>query len=271
MALTHQQNATFDRILRAVTDSELRAVVENLALTITPLLASNRTYYGSSGAVVSTELPDHQRVLELEYWHTIAMAQFQRMLIQWATGQIAPEPKQVEYILPPLQDQDVWFCNNFIIRLPTYQSFSLVAIILIIDLGTLLIIVSLYKESFAELIITKCFKKPVPPRYWEDEDMLVQRSPRKPRPPSKDLLPVSPARRPRRRTETTTRSSIPDSHGVSPPTLPPENRKMSIIELDSNADMGLRLGLVPHKTLSRFSWVAISFDNSDTSSLDKPG
>ncbi len=123
-ALTPLQNATFDRVLRAVAASTLEHLIYNLAFTTTPLLASNATLSGASGAWVSGALPENQWEMELQYWHSIVMAQLQRTIVQWATGQIAPEPR---YLVPPAVGQDVWFCNNLLVPSTVYQSFDVVA------------------------------------------------------------------------------------------------------------------------------------------------
>ncbi|KAJ9495639.1 hypothetical protein H2202_008927 [Exophiala xenobiotica] len=96
-ALTPFQNATFDRMLRAVAPSLMRQLLENLALTTTPLLASSESLSGTSGLVVSQALPNTQWEEELKFWHAIAMAQLQRTTVQWATGQIAPTPQYVHH------------------------------------------------------------------------------------------------------------------------------------------------------------------------------
>ncbi|KAK5551959.1 hypothetical protein LTR46_010076 [Exophiala xenobiotica] len=170
-ALTPHQNATFDRMLRAATASSMRHLLENLALTTTPILANNLVHSGASGAVISQALPNNQWEMEIAFWHAVAMAQFQRTIVQWATGQIAPEPQYVQYLQPPTESQDIWFCNNLIIPSTVYESFSFVAIILVVTLGTLVILVSLTIERFAALI-RKWFRKRPARGDWEDDNML---------------------------------------------------------------------------------------------------
>ena len=94
-------------------------VVQSLAQTSTPLLAVNEIAVGAH--VLSLHLPNNQWQLELNYWHSIAMAQFQRTIIQWATGQIAPEP---QFLLQPQTEPDTWFCKNLAVAfnsLPVLQ------------------------------------------------------------------------------------------------------------------------------------------------------
>ncbi|KAK5213989.1 hypothetical protein LTR41_000181 [Exophiala xenobiotica] len=167
-ALTPLQNATFDRMLRAVGASRLGHVIEYLAVTTTPLLASNATLSGSSGAWVSGALPENQWEMELQYWHSIVMAQLQRTIVQWATGQIAAEP---HYLIPPAVGQDVWFCNNLLVPSTVYQSFNVVAIIFMVGFGIFLIVVSLTIERLTALA-KKCLGKSPPRRDWDHDDFL---------------------------------------------------------------------------------------------------
>lgn len=167
-ALTPHQNATFDRLLRAVAGSSLWNVVLNLALTTTPMLASNATYSGASGDTVSPPLHENQWEMELQYWYSIAMAQLQRTIVQYATGQIAVSP---EYLLPPTAQQDIWFCNSLIVPSTVYQSYNAMAIILVISLGISVILVSLSVECLAALL-RKCLGMSTTPRRWSQDNIL---------------------------------------------------------------------------------------------------
>ncbi|ETN38438.1 uncharacterized protein HMPREF1541_06473 [Cyphellophora europaea CBS 101466] len=149
-ALTPHQNATFDRILRAATQGSLRAVVNGLAVTSTPLLAISQIAVGST--VVSMGLPETQWQRELNYWHSISMAQLQRTIVQYATGQIAA---QSEYLLPASEAQDKWFCDNLMIPSTVYQSFSILKMILILLFGAAVITISLNIEAI-ERSARKC-------------------------------------------------------------------------------------------------------------------
>ncbi|KAK5242010.1 hypothetical protein LTR20_007155 [Exophiala xenobiotica] len=170
-ALTPHQNATFDRMLRAVANSCLAHVIEHLAVTTTPMLASSVCVTGTSGAVLSQTLPDDQWETELQFWHSIAMAQVQRGVVQWGTGQIAPSPQHVEYLLPPTTEQDIWFCKNLIVPSTFYQSFSVMAISLLVAFGTFVIIVSLTIERLAAFA-RRCFRQSPPQGDWEHDNML---------------------------------------------------------------------------------------------------
>lgn len=181
-SLSPHQNASFDRMLRAITSASMRNIVQNLQGTTTPMLATNVSLGGTSGAVVSTKLPNDQWTLEVNFWHSIAMAQFQRSIVQWATGQAVPYPQYdgIEYLLPPTEEQDKWFCKSLVIQSMVYQSFSFVAMILIVVFGLLIIIVSLAVEELAA-VLRKCLKRSVPYRGWDQFDMLSDRTPIHPR------------------------------------------------------------------------------------------
>lgn len=175
-ALTPKQNATFDRILRAVAESRLEVVVAGLAVTTTTILASNATLVGKSGAVLSQALPDGQWKLELGYWHSVAMAQLQRTVVRWATGQIAAEPQYVQYLLRPTEPQDIWFCDNMIVPSTVYQSFSVMATILIVLIGTMITVTSLFIEDVAPWN-ERCFRESASRKHWDHDDLLELRRP----------------------------------------------------------------------------------------------
>ncbi|KAK5940744.1 hypothetical protein PMZ80_007161 [Knufia obscura] len=172
-ALTPNQNATFDRIMRAVADSLLFHIVQNLGATSTPLLASNGSMFGKSGAVVSQVLPDDQWKLELRYWHSVAMAQLQQSVVSWATGAIAAKPQGIQALLKPTEPQDVWFCKNMVVPSFSYQSFSVVSIILVVTSGAFITTVSLTVEQLAALL-QKLLRldEPDSRKHWEYDDLL---------------------------------------------------------------------------------------------------
>lgn len=170
-ALNPHQNATFDRVIRAVAASRLGQMLQFLQRTTTPMLASNHTASGSSGLTVSQPLPNDQWHLELNYWHSISMAQLQRTVVQWATGQIAPEPQYVNYLLRPEEERDKWFCENLIIPSDAFQSFSVVSIVLLIAFGTFVIIAGLTIRSMT-MFIRKHIGRPVSRDDWDRHAML---------------------------------------------------------------------------------------------------
>lgn len=273
-ALTPHQNATFDRMLRAVGFSTIKHVVEYLALTTNPLLASNITLSGGTGAVISPPLPEDQWKHELNYWHSISMAQLQRTLLQWGTGQVAPEPQYVQYILPPTEEQDIWFCKNMIVPSMVYESFSVVAIILIVISGTLVIVTSLTIEHLASLI-RRCFKRADPKLRWDDDDMLELRQPinEEPRSIPPQPLPKDEGYRPTSRrapanqglglsTDAERKASVLGDRRVSSQALPPQDPAFSFVSdwIDSlSITESLRSERRPRSR--RESWRTISLNS----------
>lgn len=160
--LTPRQNATFDRMLLAASASNLRSAV------IPPLLASASTYPGKSGAVLSSALPENQWVKELEFWHSVGMAQLQRNIVEWANARVAPYSQS---LIPATAPQDVWFCNNVVVPSAVCHSFSVIAIVLIIAFGLLVTTVSFFIEQLANTL-RKCFRKNASTYHWGNDDLL---------------------------------------------------------------------------------------------------
>ena len=137
-SLTPNQNATFNRMAWATTSASFYSIIGGLGQTTgRSLLAFDKTAGGRT--TLSLKLPNNQWQLEVNYWHSIAMAQLQRGIAQWGTGQVAADTR---YLLPPQLDQDIWFCQNLMIPSTTFQSFSVITIILILCTGILVITTS---------------------------------------------------------------------------------------------------------------------------------
>lgn len=161
--LTPKQNATFNRILEGVYSSRLAYIVPYLAMTTSPLLANTFAFDGKSGDVISEPLPKDQWKREIANWHSIGMAHLQRIIARWATGQIVPDP---QYLDQPTEPQDVWFCRSFVVPSTTYESFSVLAIVLIVFFGTLIIIVGSCIDPLAELFKRRFKGTRTPRRPW---------------------------------------------------------------------------------------------------------
>ena len=194
--LSAHQNVTFDRMLRAAFGSSLGQVVGSLARTKTPLIATDQAV--TKETVLSLKLPNNQWELELKFWHSIAMAQLQRTIVQWSTGQIAPDPET--QLVRPGTEADSWFCKNLIIPSTVYQSFSILYLVLILTIGTLVILVSWNVEKISGWLQFRSTKGLSLKRIWDDDHMLglkmsTQRTSWKPRPPPKDYAPRAPPAR----------------------------------------------------------------------------
>lgn len=278
-ALDGHRNATFDRMLRAVTSGGMKEVVEKLSVTNSPLLAVNEIATGST--VVSLPLPIDQWERELTYWHSIAMAQMQRTVVQWSSGQISPDPK---YLLKPVEEQDKWFCQNQLIPSTVYQSFSIMSIILIAIFGTLVIVISLNIEALAR-VLRRCLRRSKPRKDWDNDDMLklpgsFRDSVWKPRPPPKDKHPAtpstlysgaSPSKKAPMKTPPSTGTSIDNEMGSwtrsSSPTLPPADRSIPAITISPVPCETSHLTPHPIHRVDRDSWMAISLNGLDTTSV----
>jgi hypothetical protein len=165
--LTANQMVILDRLMRSATASSMKRVVEGLAVSSTPMLAINSAV--SESSTLSVAIPSYQWQLEAKYWHSVAMALFQRTFVEYGTGQVAAQPA---YILPPPTASDRWFCENLMIRGTAYQSFSVIALILIVGIGSFIILVSLNIESLAGAIQTRLGRGLAGRDMWEDHDML---------------------------------------------------------------------------------------------------
>jgi hypothetical protein len=135
--------------MRAVTVSSMRQVIEGLKISNAPMLAIN-LLTAIEYSTLSLVLPPNQRELEAEYWASIAMAQLQRTIVEYGTGQIAANTK---YILPPVTDGDRRFCQNLMIQGTAFQSFSVLALTVVLVVGTLIIVLSLSIEALASYFL----------------------------------------------------------------------------------------------------------------------
>ena len=188
--LRPKQNVTFDRMLRAVYTSSIAQVVASLAKTKTPLLAIDAAALGTH--VISLKLPDNQWELELLNWHSIALAQLQRTIVQWSTGQIAPDP--ATQLVPPETKSDSFFCHNLRVPSTVYQSFCILYLILILAIGMLVIIISWNVENVVGWMRLHSSKGANSRKVWDDHNMLgftksMTRQSWRPMPPPKDYAP----------------------------------------------------------------------------------
>jgi hypothetical protein len=165
--LTAKQNVTLDRILRAVTSSGMNLILSEIKEQPEGLAALNRTV--TEETTISLPLPDNQWQVELVRWQTIAMAQLQRTMVEYATGQIAASPG---YLLPPQSDSEKWLCQNMMIQSAVYQSFSVMALVLIVVFGMILILISLTIETSVGWVQRRFNRGAHGREMWEDHHML---------------------------------------------------------------------------------------------------
>ena len=190
--LTPNQKVTFERMLRAAVASSIAQITLSLGKTSTPLLAMKNE--ASQSHSMSLWLPDDQWQRELKNWHTVAMAQLQRTMVQWATGQVAPRTEG--QLLRPNTAPDMWFCNSLMIRSTVYQSFNVLTLALTVALGACVIILSWTIEDMTAWFQLRSNKGPTLRGLWDNDHILrlrnyTARSSWKPRPPPKDHLSVA--------------------------------------------------------------------------------
>lgn len=161
---TANQNVTLGRIMGAISTSKLSDVTS--ALSSAALTANNLTLV--EGVDTST-LPDDQWVLEVTYWHSIALAQLQRNMLEYATGQIAA---QLEYFVPPETQAEKWICQNLIIDSDIFQSYSIMTLALIFLCGSMVMSLGLYIETVVSWIQRRFDRGARGREMWEDHYLL---------------------------------------------------------------------------------------------------
>ena len=166
--LSARQNVTFDRMVRAADASSIAQITTSLAEARPPLLASAQAAVQSTA--MSLHLPSNQWQVELRNWYVIALAQFQRTLMQWGTGDVAPSPQS--QLVRPQTEPDSWFCDNMVIPSARHQSFSVIRLILIGVAGTAVIMISWNIENLTTWIRIRCGKDLTSKQIWDEDDML---------------------------------------------------------------------------------------------------
>jgi hypothetical protein len=189
-SMTPHQRVVFDRMIEAVLASGLAYVVPSLAASKTPLLATEEA--AAQAHVMSLGLPDNQWQLELKFWHSIAMAQLQRNIVQWSTGQIASDPQT--QLVRAESEPGQWFCKNLIIPSTVYQSFSVVWLTLILSVGMLVILVSWTIEDVTAWMHMRSRRGSALRKVWDEHHILrlkeaLPRGSWRPSPPPKDSGP----------------------------------------------------------------------------------
>ena len=166
--LTARQNVTFDRMLRATYLASILKITNSLQATKAPMLAN--TQVATSDASVTLKLPDIQWQLELEHWHNVSMAHLQRTLVNWATGQIASDPRS--QLVPAKSGPDAWFCRNLIVPSTVYQSFCVVWLSIILAAGTFVIVVSWTIEEIPSRVQFRSQRMYTLRRIWDQDHIL---------------------------------------------------------------------------------------------------
>ena len=167
IALSPVQNITLDRVLNAVAMASIENIASTLAYVSAPLLALDKRM--SEKHTVSLPLPKDQWKQEVEYWQSISLAQLQRTIVEFGTGQVAAQTK---YLLPPSTDAQRWICQNLMIRSTVYQSFRILALSLILITGLSVILLSLWIEEVGAWLVRRLGRDGAAGEIWKDHDML---------------------------------------------------------------------------------------------------
>ena len=170
--LTPHQKITFDHLIDALWLSTIGQVTTSLALNRSPVKASELTM--ARNYFMSIPLPDNQWQIELANWHSISLAMFQRLVMQWVTGDTVPEPESRSQLIPPQTDADTWFCQSMKIGSSRHQSFKVVPIFIILITGTLVIVLSWNIEDVTAWIQYRLrYDRGLAMReLWDEDDML---------------------------------------------------------------------------------------------------
>jgi hypothetical protein len=177
--MTPNQNITLNRLLSAVTAASLLEIADTFTAFSVPLLAGSKTL--SESHTISLPLPSDQWKAELAYWQSISLAQLQRSMILYGTGQIAARP---EYLLKPSTEAERWLCENLMIRSTVFQNFSVCALGALLGIGLVVIGLSLWIEGVAEWVDKRFGRRTkrlegegaVTGLEWKDHDMLGEQA-----------------------------------------------------------------------------------------------
>jgi hypothetical protein len=165
---TDRQNSTYIRVFQSVEDSTLSVLLSRLIQRDMPLLARKQVIL-----VVSSFLPDNQWEMEAEYFFSIGMAHLQRDVVNYGTGQMSPD---TSFIAVANTTADKWLCQNLIVRGTSFQSFSLLALVLVFVIGTLIFLFSLVADDISAFVQRRLDRGATGREMWRANDTLqIQR------------------------------------------------------------------------------------------------
>ena len=167
LSLTPKQNVTLNQLLWSAVSADIFQIVNGLAASTTPLLATQKRQNGYH--TTSVQLPSDQWKLELANWMSICMAHLQRVTVESETGQIAAQPR---YLVPPATDSEEWICQNLMIRSDTYQSFSVLALSMMVFVGTVVLVLSFVIEPMVAWMLRRSGRGETGNEIWRAHDML---------------------------------------------------------------------------------------------------
>ena len=139
--LNDAQAAAANVIVSASVSTGIAQVLE--ALGASALLARQTIYNGVQGP-----LPNNQWTLEVESWVNTVLAQLQRAVLEYATG--PSNLNLLPFLKRPANPFEQNLCRNQIARTGQAQNFSVLAILLILVLGTIIICINLSLETLID-------------------------------------------------------------------------------------------------------------------------
>src|ERR1700722_10765096 len=111
--------------------------------------------------------------MEAEYFFSIGMAHLQRDVVNYGTGQMSPD---TSFIAVANTTADKWLCQNLIVRGTSFQSFSLLALVLVFVIGTLIFLFSLVADDISAFVQRRLDRGATGREMWRANDTLqIQR------------------------------------------------------------------------------------------------
>ena len=141
--------------------------IYNFILLLGPsaLLAKNSKFGSVQGL-----LPSNQWILEVESWNQILLANFQRLVLEYATG--PSDPVVLPLLVPPNGTYEEQLCHNQRARSRQAQNFSVLAIGIIIGLGLLITCIDLGLHRLTSYIQHEKDLKDYRRLVWKSDGLL---------------------------------------------------------------------------------------------------
>ena len=161
--LNDGQAATANVIVNASASTGIAQVLE--ALGASALLARQTNYNGVQGP-----LPNNQWTLEVESWVNIVLAQLQRAVLEYATG--PSNLNLLAFLKRPANPSEQNLCRNQIARTGQARNFSVLAILLILVLGTFIVCINLSLETMVGYFQKRNSHSSYRRRAWKTDNLL---------------------------------------------------------------------------------------------------
>ncbi|KAI1344685.1 hypothetical protein F5Y15DRAFT_1042 [Xylariaceae sp. FL0016] len=120
---------------------------------------------------VQGPLPDNQWQLDVEHWHNVHLAAYQKLVVDVAAGSAATQ-LSAQWIRRPQNKQEMRLCNSQKVVSTAHVSFSVFGLLFILLGGLLIITLSFCMESLAALIQRKLKMDPYSRIEWISNSTL---------------------------------------------------------------------------------------------------